>query len=63
MVGDRELDVTAAARNGVSAIGVTWGYGSPAELTGAGAAVLCQSPAALADAVVGFAMARSNVRA
>jgi phosphoglycolate phosphatase len=55
MVGDRHFDVTAAARNGLRAIGATWGYGSPAELTEAGAAVLCQSPAALADVVVGFA--------
>jgi phosphoglycolate phosphatase len=55
MIGDREFDVTAAARNGLSAIGVTWGYGSPEELTTAGAAVLCRSPAGLAEAVVGFA--------
>jgi len=55
MVGDRHFDVTAAARNGLSAIGVTWGYGSAEELTQAGAAVLCEAPTALADAVVGFA--------
>jgi phosphoglycolate phosphatase len=55
MIGDRHFDVTAAARNGLRAIGVTWGYGSPAELTEAGAAVLCRSPAHLVDAVVRFA--------
>ena len=55
MIGDREFDVAAAARNGLSAIGVTWGYGSAEELTAAGAAVLCRSPACLAEAVVGFA--------
>jgi len=55
MVGDRHFDVTAAARNGLSAIGVTWGYGSAEELTQAGAAVLFEAPTALADAVVGFA--------
>jgi phosphoglycolate phosphatase len=52
MVGDRELDVTAAARNGIRAVGVTWGYGSRAELEGAGAAVLCDAPGALASATL-----------
>jgi phosphoglycolate phosphatase len=50
MIGDRANDVTAAARNGMRAIGVKWGYGSIEEL--AGAAALCESPAELA-AVVG----------
>ena len=50
MIGDREYDVTAAARNGLSAIGVTWGYGSAEELTAAGAASLCHAPATLAQA-------------
>jgi phosphoglycolate phosphatase len=44
MIGDREFDVTAAARNGMPAIGVTWGYGSAAELQSAGAAALCDAP-------------------
>jgi phosphoglycolate phosphatase len=51
MIGDREFDVTAAARNGISAIGVTWGYGSRVELEGAGAAALCDFPAELITAV------------
>lgn len=38
MVGDREHDIHGAAENGISAIGVTWGYGDRAELEGAGAA-------------------------
>lgn len=46
MIGDREFDITAAARNGMRAIGVTWGYGSAAEL--ADAAGLCTSPDDLA---------------
>jgi phosphoglycolate phosphatase len=41
MVGDREFDVTAAARNG-----------SRAELERAGAAVLCDAPGALASATL-----------
>ena len=52
MVGDREFDVTAAARNGIPTVGVTWGYGSHAELEGAGAATLCHAPANLAAAVL-----------
>jgi phosphoglycolate phosphatase len=52
MIGDREHDVLAAARNGMPAVGVTWGYGSVAELETAGAATLCRSPAALAPTVL-----------
>jgi phosphoglycolate phosphatase len=51
MIGDREFDVVAAARNGIRTIGVTWGYGSRAELETAGAAVLCDAPVDLAAAV------------
>jgi phosphoglycolate phosphatase len=47
MVGDREHDVFAAKRNGLRAIGVTWGYGSSEELIAAGADRLCASPAEL----------------
>lgn len=54
MIGDREFDVTAATRNGIRAVGVTWGYGSTEELEAAGAAVLCQSPAGLAETVLGL---------
>jgi len=49
MIGDRELDVRAAARHGIPTVGVTWGYGSVEELTAAGAAVLCRSPDTLAQ--------------
>jgi phosphoglycolate phosphatase len=52
MIGDREHDVIAAARNGLPAIGVTWGYGSIDELTAAGAAALCASPSDLAQAAL-----------
>ena len=37
MVGDREHDMLGAKANGTYAIGVTWGYGSRAELEAAGA--------------------------
>jgi phosphoglycolate phosphatase len=49
MIGDREFDVTAATRNRMRAIGVTWGYGSTEELSTAGAATLCHSPDTLAQ--------------
>jgi phosphoglycolate phosphatase len=51
MIGDRAFDVTAAARNGIPTVGVTWGYGSVEELESAGAATLCRSPASLAATV------------
>lgn len=45
MVGDRHSDVAAGLACGVRTVGVTWGYGSPAELTLAGAEVLLDEPA------------------
>lgn len=47
MVGDREHDVHAAARNGVPTIGVLWGYGDRDELERAGAAAIIAHPAEL----------------
>lgn len=44
MIGDREHDVIGASRNGLPCIGVTWGYGSVAELEAAGAAHICEAP-------------------
>lgn len=49
MIGDREHDMLAATLNDMRAVGVTWGYGSVSELTSAGAAILCEAPARLAD--------------
>jgi phosphoglycolate phosphatase len=37
MVGDRHSDISAAQSCGVHAVGVTWGYGTSAELTSTGA--------------------------
>ena len=54
MIGDREFDVAAASRNGIPSLGVTWGYGTAAELTHAGACALCHSPASLAAMVLGL---------
>jgi phosphoglycolate phosphatase len=51
MIGDRGSDMTAASRNDVAGIGVTWGYGSVDELREAGAGHLCHTPAELGSAV------------
>ena len=48
MVGDRWHDVAAAKRNSCLAMGVTYGYGREAELTGAGADFICRSPSHVA---------------
>lgn len=48
MVGDRAADIIAAKANQVRSIGVLWGYGSEAELTDAGADMLCRTPSELA---------------
>ncbi|UVO39880.1 HAD family hydrolase [Bradyrhizobium arachidis] len=41
MIGDRSHDVVGARTNGMTAIGVLYGYGSEAELRGAGAHHIC----------------------
>lgn len=47
MVGDREHDILGALANGMSTIGVTYGYGSRQELIQAGAGKLVSRPADL----------------
>lgn len=54
MVGDRQFDIFAAVANGVTGVGVTWGYGSPAELMAAGARHLCHTPETLIEAAMHF---------
>ena len=44
MIGDREHDILGAKANQVTAVGVTWGYGSLKELTKAGAHTLLHKP-------------------
>lgn len=44
MVGDREYDILGAKANGMSSIGVLYGYGSEEELKKAGATHLAASP-------------------
>jgi phosphoglycolate phosphatase len=44
MVGDRLHDVRGARVHGIDCIGVLWGYGSEAELLGAGAVAVVERP-------------------
>ena len=54
MVGDRSHDVLGALACGLPCIGVRWGYGSAAELSGAGAVALAATPGEL-GALLGVA--------
>jgi phosphoglycolate phosphatase len=47
MIGDRKHDIVGARKNGVRALGVLWGYGTRAELEGAGADGLFENVAEL----------------
>jgi phosphoglycolate phosphatase len=42
LVGDRGIDMRAARENGLSGVGVAWGYGSRDELEEAGASWVCE---------------------
>jgi phosphoglycolate phosphatase len=54
MVGDRLHDVQAANAHGIPTIGVTYGYGSPEELTAAGARWLCDTPESVYEVLHGY---------
>ena len=47
MIGDRKHDLLGALANGMTPIGVAWGYGSVDELENAGAATIVRSPSDL----------------
>jgi phosphoglycolate phosphatase len=49
MIGDRSHDMIGARNNGMTAVGVLYGYGSEEELVGAGAHHLCATPQGLLD--------------
>lgn len=49
MVGDREHDMIGAGKNGVSALGVTYGYGTREELHRSGACMICDHPSQLVE--------------
>jgi phosphoglycolate phosphatase len=47
MVGDRDVDITAAHKNGLHSAGVLWGYGDMAELSAHNPKFIFDSPAEL----------------
>ena len=49
MIGDRSFDMVGARNNGMTAVGVLYGYGSEAELRDAGAHHVCATPRAVLD--------------
>lgn len=49
MIGDTTFDMCGARENGMRAIGVSWGYGKPEELTAAGAERIVNSPNELVE--------------
>lgn len=51
MVGDRDYDVAGAHQNGIECLGVTYGYGSRAELEGAGTEYIADSTAEAAELI------------
>ena len=53
MIGDRFHDMAGAKANGIDSIGVTWGYGSRAELEEAGAGSIVDSPEELCRLLIG----------
>jgi phosphoglycolate phosphatase len=55
MIGDREHDMIGAVANGVSGLGVLWGYGTRHELETAGARACVAEVAAVPAAVRGLA--------
>jgi phosphoglycolate phosphatase len=48
-IGDRGVDMSAACEQGLEAVGVTWGYGSPEELSAGGAQRIFDTVPALDD--------------
>lgn len=53
MIGDRKYDMEGAKAFGMTAIGVSWGYGSVEELKNAGADAIADTPAQLLHIITG----------
>ena len=49
MVGDTVYDVVGAKEHGIDTVGVSWGYGIVAEMIGAGAVAIADTPAQLLE--------------
>jgi phosphoglycolate phosphatase len=51
MIGDRQEDVVSGKLNGTRTIGVTYGYGSEAEIIGAAPDYICRRPDEIQGAI------------
>ena len=60
MVGDRKYDCIGAAKSGIDCIGVTYGFGSRAELESEWPACIVDSPAELRNVLIGQARSRGD---
>jgi phosphoglycolate phosphatase len=60
MIGDRRHDLLGAINNGMTPIGVAWGYGSVAELEGAGAHAIVREPGLLERTLSAIVMPRQR---
>ena len=49
MIGDRAVDIAAARQNGISSVGVTWGFSQDDELSEAAPTFVAESPAELLE--------------
>ncbi len=61
MIGDRAQDILAAQSHGVASVGVLWGYGTRAELEGAGARLFAACPRDLSAAVAALTASYSSL--
>lgn len=55
MVGDTAYDVTGAAAHGIPTIGVSWGYGTEADMAASGAKAIAHTPEELLNILLGEA--------
>jgi len=62
MIGDRRYDVEAGRANGITTIGVLWGYGAREELIAAGADHLIATPADLLPLVHHLSVSEMTAR-
>jgi len=53
MIGDREVDISAAKANGLRSVGVLWGFGTANELAEAGADMIISDPGELGQLAQG----------
>jgi phosphoglycolate phosphatase len=60
MIGDREHDMIGAKANGLTAVGVLWGYGARSELDDSGADLCVTSPKDLVEVITEMSYNRNR---